>query len=95
MIYQIQSKVDILDDSSVKQTLDIIENLLEQNLNLNITTESEVAELLDYPERFIKDKKAIEEIRNLKESDNRNDLIFTMPNEKFIESLSKFIKSPK
>lgn len=58
---------DILDDSNVKQTLDIIENLLEQKLNLNITTESEVVELLDYPERFIKDKKAIEEIRNLKE----------------------------
>ena len=58
---------DILDDSNVKQTLDIIEYLLDQNLNLNIATQSEVVELLDYPERFIKDKKAIEKIRNLKE----------------------------
>lgn len=58
---------DILDDSNVKQTLDIIEYLLDQNLNLNIATQSEVVELLDYPERFIKDKKAIEEIRKFKE----------------------------
>lgn len=60
-------KRDILDDSIVKQTLDIIENLLEENLDLDITSESEVVEFLDYPERFIKDQRVIKEIRNLKE----------------------------
>lgn len=60
-------KRDILDDSIVKQTLDIIENLLEESLDLNITSESEVVEFLDYPERFVKDQRVIGEIRNLKE----------------------------
>ena len=59
-------KEDILDDSIVKNALNIIDKLLNTKLNLDITTQSEVAELLDYPERFIKDKKIIEDIKDLK-----------------------------
>jgi hypothetical protein len=57
----------ILDDSRAKQALNIIEQLLGRKLNLDIRSEREMVELLDYPERFIKDKDTIEEIRNLKE----------------------------
>lgn len=60
-------KRDILDDSVVKETLGIIEDLLDMKLDLDFTTEKEIVAFLDYPERFIQDEKTIEDIRNLKE----------------------------
>ena len=58
---------DILDESNAKQTLHIIERLLGRKLNLDIRSEIEIVQLLDYPERFIEDENTIEEIRNLKD----------------------------
>ena len=69
MTYEIPEpqKRDILDDSNVKETLDIIEDFTGEKLNVDIKTEHELVEFLDYPERFIQDKKAIEVIKSLKE----------------------------
>ncbi len=62
-----QEKQDILDDSNITQAINIIKQLIENDFDIEIETESELIDLINSPELFLEDKKIIEEIKDLKD----------------------------
>ena len=57
----------ILNDSNVKETLNIIESLTGKKINLKIESNSQLLTLLNEPETLLDDKELIADIKNLKE----------------------------
>lgn len=61
------NKEFILDDSEVKETVNIIENLTDRKLNVEIKNQDQLQTLLDNPAELIDDEDLIEDIKKLKE----------------------------
>lgn len=70
MIYDISNydyKEFVLDDSEVKETVNIIENLTNRKVNVEIKNQDQLQTLLDDPEELLDDENLIEDIKKLKE----------------------------
>lgn len=61
------NKEFVLDDSEIKETVNIIENLTDKKLNVEIKNQDQLQTLLDDPEELLDDEELIEDIKNLKE----------------------------
>ena len=70
MNYNLTGKVNkkfILDESNVKETVNIIENLLDEKLEVEIKDQDQLRELLDNPEAVLSNPKTITDLKDLKE----------------------------
>ena len=70
MNYNLTGKVNkkfILDDSEVTQTVNIIENLLDEKLEVEIKDQDQLRELLENPEAVLSNPKTITDLKDLKE----------------------------
>lgn len=70
MNYNLTGKVNkkfILDDSEVTETVNIIENLLDEKLEVEIKDQDQLRELLDNPEAILSNPKTITDLKDLKE----------------------------
>lgn len=69
MNYNLTGKVNkkfILDDSEVTETVNIIENLLDEKLEVEIKDQDQLREPLDNPSKLIYDEKLIEKVKKFK-----------------------------
>lgn len=70
MNYNLTGKVNkkfILDDSEVTETVNIIENLLDEKLEVEIKDQDQLRELLNNPEAVLSNPKTITDLKDLKE----------------------------
>ena len=70
MNYNLTGKVNkkfVLDESNVKETVNIIENLLDEKLEVEIKDQDQLRELLDNPEAVLSNPKTITDLKDLKE----------------------------
>ena len=70
MNYNLTGKVNkkfILDESNVKETVNIIENLLDEKLEVEIKDQDQLREILDNPEAVLSNPKTITDLKDLKE----------------------------
>lgn len=56
-----------LDDSLVRETLNLIENLIGKKLNLELESQDDLKILFDNPELIIDNPETVEKIKELKE----------------------------
>lgn len=69
MNYNLTGKVDkkfILDDSEVKETVNIIENITNRKLNIEIKNHDQLQILLDKPAKLIDDEEIIQKVKFFK-----------------------------
>lgn len=62
-----EKKEFILDDSNIKETLNIISELIGTNLDIEIKNEEELINFLDNPGNYLNNEETIIQIRELKE----------------------------
>lgn len=75
MNYNLTGKLNndfILDDSQLKETINIVENLIDEKLEVEIEDQDQLITLLNNPEAVLTNEKTIADIKDLKE------LIFEM-----------------
>lgn len=75
MNYNLTGKLNndfILDDSQLKETINIIENLIDEKFEVEIENQDQLFTLLNNPEAVLTNEKTIADIKDLKE------LIFEM-----------------
>ena len=69
MNYNLTGKVNkkfILDDSEVTETVNIIENLLDEKLEVEIKNQDQLQILLDKPAKLIDDEELIQKVKKFK-----------------------------
>lgn len=57
----------ILDDGNVKETINIIKQFIDKDIEVNIKTEEELVDFIDNPEKYVDDDQLVKEIKDLKE----------------------------
>lgn len=57
---------DVLDDSNITQTIDVIKELTGKEFEINIETEAELIDFIDNPEKYIDDIELSQKISELK-----------------------------
>lgn len=59
---------EIIEEKNIlKNTISILEELLDKKLNIEIKTQSDLVDFINNPEKYIDDEAIIEEIKRLKE----------------------------
>lgn len=62
-----KDKRDVLDESSIVETLEMIKNMIGEDFEVEIETEADLIKFINNPDLFLNDEQIVDSIRKLKE----------------------------